>query len=332
MVLTSRAALEHLETKLEAVIARLIPLAESHRDMPMAGRTRFQQAVPITFGLRVAGWIAPLLRHLDRLGELRARLLVVQLGGAAGTLCALGGKGAALTEALARELGLGVPLGPWHSQRDTIAELGAWLALLAGTMAKLGMDTVLLSQTEIGELAEGGDGHGVSSTMPQKANPILGEALISIGRLAAGQLTGIHTALVHAGERDGSAWQMEWLALPELFALAGAALGNGEKLAGGLRVNGARMDMNLKASGGLILAEAAAFTLAKRMPLAEAQGIVAEAAKAAVENHENLIETLAARLDDASVLDGLDDMFSQTGESGAVIDRVLAAAKARIGV
>lgn len=330
MVLTARTALSDLEGRLRALIAVLGELARTHRDTPMAGRTRFQQAVPVTFGLRVATWMAPLLRHLDRLGQLRPRLLVVQLGGAAGTLAALGGSGLAVADRLAHEMELGVPLGPWHSQRDAVAELGAWLALVAGSLGKMGADTVLLCQSEVGEVAEGGDGHGGSSAMPQKANPILGEALIAIARLASGRLSALYEAQIHVGERDGAAWQMEWLELPELFALAGAALGNGERLARGLHVNKARMAQNLEASGGLVLAEAAAFALAKTMPLADAQASVGEAAKVVAEGGGSLTEVLTERLGAAVDLSGLADISAQGGESGAIVDRVLADMAARL--
>ncbi len=330
MVLSAKVALSRLEGRLRALITVLGDLARAHRDTPMAGRTRFQQAVPVTFGLRVATWIAPLLRHLDRLDAFRPRLLVVQLGGAAGTLAALGGRGLEVAQGLARELDLGVPSGPWHSQRDTIAELGAWLALVAGSRGKIGADTVLLAQSEVGELAEGGDGHGASSTMPQKANPVLGEALMAIGRLAAGRLPALYQAQIHKGERDGAAWQMEWLELPELFALAGAALGNGERLARGLRVNEARMAQNLEASGGLIMAEAAAFALARTMPLADAQATVGEAAKAVAQTGGTLMEVLTERLGPQVDISSLGDVSAQTGESGALVDRVLSDIAARL--
>ncbi len=329
-VLTARAALAALEARLETVLGQLAALARDHRDTPMAGRTRFQQAVPVSFGLRVAGWAMPLLRALERLEALRARLFVVQLGGAAGTLSALRGQGGAVAEKLAEELELAVPPMPWHAQRDSLAELGAWLALVAGALGKIGGDTVLLSQSEVGELAEGGEGHGGSSTMPQKANPVLGEALIAGGRLAAGQLPALFGALNHAGERDGAAWQTEWVALPELFSLAGASLANAESLLGNLTVNAARMSANLVASGGLVLAEAAAFALAETMPLADAQKLVAAAAKRAVQSGRNLAEELAEAAPEAD-LSGLGDMAAQTGEAGIMVDAVLAEIAARLG-
>ena len=327
-VLTARAALSQLESRMRGLIAVLGDMARTYRDTPMAGRTRYQQAVPVTFGLRAATWLMPLLRHLDRLDELRQRLFVVQLGGAAGTLSALDGRGLAVVDAVARELDLSVPAGPWHSQRDCVAELGAWLASVAGTLGKMGADTVLLSQSEVGEVAEGGGGG--SSTMPQKANPVLGESLVSIGRLAAGRLAALYEAQLHMGERDGAAWQLEWVELPELFSLAGAALRNGERLARDLRVDESRMLRNLEASQGLLLAEAAAFRLAGRMPLSEAQALVGLAVKSVVEGEGTLIDVLRKNLGPEADLDGLDDVSAQTGESAAIVDRVLAEMAARL--
>ena len=147
--------------------------------------------------------IAPLPRHRQRLAELKPRLLVVQFGGAAGNLSALGDSGVAVMEALARKLGLGCPAMPWHSQRDTLAELASWLALVTGSLGKLGLDVLLLAQNEVGEVqeAQGGD----SSTMPQKSNPVRAEALAALARRNATLVGGMHQAMLHAQERDGGA-------------------------------------------------------------------------------------------------------------------------------
>ena len=195
----------------------------------MVARTRFQQAIPTTFGLKVAGWLAPLLRHRQRLAELLPRLLVVQLGGAAGNLAALGDRGVEVMEDLARELGLACPPMPWHSQRDGLIELAGWLSLVTGSLGKLGQDVLLLAQNEVGEIREA-DGGG-SSTMPQKSNPIRAEALVTLARSNATLVAGMHQAALHAHERDGAAWQLEWKILPDMVLAAGSALGHATALA-----------------------------------------------------------------------------------------------------
>jgi len=151
---------------LKALTGRLADLTEEHRGTLMVGRTRSQQALPTTFGLKVAGWLLPLVRHRERLEQLRVSVLQLQFGGAAGTLAALGDRGTEVGNALAKELNLGLPPGPWHTQRDAFGDLAGWLSLLTGSLGKIGQDIVLLTQTEIGELQESGDpSRGGSSTM-----------------------------------------------------------------------------------------------------------------------------------------------------------------------
>ena len=203
LVLRLRDVLEIFAARLTALSAQLASLARDHRATLMVGRTRSQQATPTTFGLKVAGWRQPLRRHAVRLDELRPRLVVLSLGGAAGTLAALGDKALAIEAAMARELGLGVPTLPWHSQRDSIAELAGWLSLVTGSLGKIGVDLILLAQSEVREISPGSGGG--SSTMPQKANPVGAEALVSLARFNAGLVSSLHHALGPAHERDGAA-------------------------------------------------------------------------------------------------------------------------------
>ena len=168
----------------------------------MVARTHLQHALPTTFGYKVATWLAPLLRHRDRLVELRPRVLVVQLGGGAGTLASLGDQGSTVQKALATELGLGIPLLPWHTQRDSLAEFAGWLSLVTGSLGKLALDVILLSQTEISEVAESGNpDYGSSSTMPQKKNPIRSEAILMSAQQNATLLGGLHQSLQQEHER-----------------------------------------------------------------------------------------------------------------------------------
>ncbi|MFO1073988.1 MAG: 3-carboxy-cis,cis-muconate cycloisomerase [Geminicoccaceae bacterium] len=292
-VLCLRRALSLLATRLDALIAALAELAERHRATPMAARTRFQQAVPTVLGLKVAGWLAPFLRHRARLAELEPRLLAVQLGGAAGNLAALGDAGVAVMTALAAELDLACPLMPWHSQRDAPIELASWLALLSGSLGKLGLDVLLLAQSELLELREA-EGGG-SSTMPQKANPVRSEALVTLARRNATAVAAMHEAALHAHERDGSAWQLEWVSLPGMLTSTAAALTHGLTLARTVVVEPARMRATLDASHGLLLAEPASFALAQHLPRADAQALVKAACQEALAQGRDLLDILAER-------------------------------------
>ncbi|MCS7195183.1 MAG: 3-carboxy-cis,cis-muconate cycloisomerase, partial [Meiothermus sp.] len=231
LVLRLREALALLEGRLRGVLRHLLRLAQRHLQTPMAGRTHAQQALPIPFGFKVAGWMAPLLRHLERLEELRGRLLVVQFGGAVGTLAALGPDGPRVQEALARRLGLGLPPIPWHTARDNLAELAGWLSLLTGSLGKMAQDILLLAQSEVGEVRESAqEGRGGSSTMPQKSNPVRSEVVVAAARANAALLVAMHQAQIAEHERATHGWQLEWLTLPSMFAHAAAALKQAQQL------------------------------------------------------------------------------------------------------
>ena len=189
----------------------------------MAGRTHGQQALPVSFGLKVATWLAPLIRHAERLDEISPRLLVVQFGGAAGTLAALGDKGLAVMHGLAEELGLGAPVMPWHAQRDNLVEFAGWLSLLTGSLGKMAQDIILLAQTEVGEVSESAEeGRGGSSTMPQKSNPITSELILAAARNNASLLSALHQAQIQEHERGTHGWQVKE------FALNGSTVFSGE--------------------------------------------------------------------------------------------------------
>lgn len=324
LVLRLRDLLALLEARQADLIALLAGLADRHRHTVMAGRTRTQQAVPVTFGLKVAGWLSALLRQRRRLMEMRPRLLVLQFGGAAGTLSALGDQGLAVAEGLAAELALELPAAPWTAQRDGLAELAGWLSLTSGLLGKIGQDVLLLAQSEVAELREGGGpGRGGSSTMPQKANPVSAEALVALARFNAGMVGQMHQALVHGQERDGAAWQLEWLVLPQMAVATGAALSHALALAGGLQVDAARMRANLEASRGLLLAEAASFALAAHMPRPQAQELVKQASREVLSGGGHLMDLLAARCDAPVDWAALKDPAGYLGSTDRFIDRVL---------
>jgi 3-carboxy-cis,cis-muconate cycloisomerase len=321
LVLQLREALALLEARLADLIDALAGLADTHRGLATVARTRFQQAVPTTFGLKAASWLAPLPRHRQRLAELKPRLLVVQFGGAAGNLSALGSRGVEVMEALACEVGLGCPAMPWHSQRDTLAELASWLALLTGSLGKLGLDVLLLAQNEVGEVREAQGGG--SSTMPQKSNPVRAEALVALARRNATLVGGMHDAMLHALERDGAAWQLEWALLPEMVEATAAALAHARELARTLVVDAGRMRAVLDAARGLPLAEAVSFALAPHLPRAEAQALVKQASREAAASGKDLIEVVAARTGAPIDWPKLHEEAERPACADALIDRVL---------
>jgi 3-carboxy-cis,cis-muconate cycloisomerase len=184
------------------------------------GITRMQDALPITVSDRIAAWHGPIPRHLDRLAALRSRLLVLQFGGAVGVLDKLGGKGMAVARRVAEKLDLALPTGSWHTQRDNLAEFADWLALVSGSLGKLGQDVALMALA--GDIVL--TGGGGSSAIPHKQNPVAAEVLVSLARYNATLVGGMHHAQVHEFERSGAAWTLEWLILPQMVMTTGAGL------------------------------------------------------------------------------------------------------------
>jgi 3-carboxy-cis,cis-muconate cycloisomerase len=263
-MLVSRRALDLLLESTAAVARESAQLAEAHRDTPMAGRTLLQQAVPTTFGLKAAGWLVGVLEA--RRGLVRAReRLAVQLGGAAGTLAPLGEAGPDVLRLFAEELGLDDPLTPWHTNRVRVAELGSALAVAAGALAKIGLDVALMAQTEVGEVAEA-EG-GVSSTMPQKRNPVGSVLAIACARQVAAQASVLTAALPQEHERAAGGWHSEWPALSAALAHAGGAAAGAHRALEGLEVDTERMRANL---GVAAMAEQQAFALAEQVGRREA--------------------------------------------------------------
>jgi len=324
-ILQIRAGLAILESRLRSVIQYLARLADKHRHTLMAGRTHSQQALPITFGFKVAGWLAPLLRHRERLAEMKPRTLVVQFGGAVGTLTALGELGTQVQEALAAEVGLNLPPIPWHTQRDNMAELAGWLSLLTGSLAKMAQDVILLAQSEVGELRESDDiSRGGSSTMPQKDNPILSELIISAARTNASLLASMHQAQVQEHERGTHGWQMEWLVLPQMFTLTAVALNKALFLSQNLVVNEERMQENVTASNGLMLAEAVSYALAKTsMSKTDAGKLVREASQVTKQEGRHLIDVVREKVEAPVDWETLREESAYLGSTDAFIDRVL---------
>ena len=321
-LLQAQAVLDTADRRLAGIVAKLKTLADAHRATPMAGRTRSQQALPIGFGLKAARWAQPLIGHRERLVQLRPRVLQVQFGGAAGNLSALGPDGFVVADALAEELGLAPAAANSHVARDGIGELAAWLALVTGSLGKIGRDVALMAMTEVGELADSAGGG--SSTLPQKANPIAAETLTALAAWTAAQLAGVFQAAPQEHERGGAGWTVEWMLLPPMLAAAGGALRTADDMLDRLIVRPERMRANLEASNGLLLAEAASYALSAHMPRAEAQALVKAACREAVDSGEHLIDLLRRTTDAPCDWDGLRDPAARLENDSRTVDRIFA--------
>jgi 3-carboxy-cis,cis-muconate cycloisomerase len=331
-VLQVRDGLGLLRADLVALAAALAAQARAHRDTLMAGRTHLQHALPVTFGLKLATWLAPLLAHVQRIDELRPRACAVQFGGAAGTLASLGGQGVAVMEGLGAELGLAVPPAPWHVGRDGLAEAVSFLGLLCGSLAKIATDVILLAQNEVAELTEPYvPGRGQSSTMPQKRNPIASEYILASARAVQALVPLMQGAMAHDHERATGPWQAEPLAIGQAFVLAHGAVLHARAIAEGMVVDTARMRANLDLTGGLIVAEAVMMGLAPVLGREAAHHVVKDGCDLALAERIPLAAALGrdsrvnARLDAAAIA-ALVDPARYLGSAGAFVDRVLAAA------
>lgn len=209
------------ESRLDGLAAGLSALRDRDGGKHLMAHTRMQVALPFRTADKLATWAAPLRRHKARLEEIKGRLLVLQLGGPVGTRAELGDRAEAVAAAMAARLGLGAA-PPWHAQRDGLAEFGAWLSLVSGTLGKVGQDIALLAQTEVAAVRLAGGGR--SSAMAHKQNPVSAEVLVALARFNAGLLGTLHGALVHENERSGAAWTLEWLVLPRMTLTTGASL------------------------------------------------------------------------------------------------------------
>ena len=267
--------------------------ARRYRDATMAGRTWLQQATPVTFGLKAAGWADALDRARRRLQSALDAALVLQFGGATGTLASLGSQGLAVSERLAARLGLPVPDIPWHAHRDRFAQLACALGIAAGTSGKIGRDVALLAQTEVGEATEAAaPGRGGSSTMPQKQNPVAASVALAAAGRAPGLVATMLGAMVQEHERGLGGWQAEWDTLPDLVICAASGARAAADALDGLRVDTDRMRANAEASGGFLLAESIAMTLAESIGKHDAHACVAAACRRAAAERRPLGDVL----------------------------------------
>ena len=329
-VMQMREALTLVEAHIGAIADALAGLARKYRDTPMAGRSNLQQAVPITFGYKMATVLAAFERHKERLKELRARVLVGEFGGAAGTLSSLAGRGLETQAELMQELKLGVPAIAWHTVRDTIAEVGCFLGLVTGTCGKIALDVKLLMQTEIEEVYEPfAEGRGSSSTMPQKRNPISSVYITALTSVVRQQVAALLDAMVEDHERATGPWEIEWIVLPEIFCLAAGALAQTEFVLTGLQVDEKKMRANLDLTKGLIVSEAVMMGLGPYLGRQYAHDLVYDICRKVVATGRPLVDLLAENAEitkhlDRAALAKLCDPANYLGESGAMVDRVLA--------
>lgn len=303
MALQLRPALERIEHLLLRAGDRCAELAEVHAADVMAGRTLGQHAVPITFGLKAARWLAALDRRIVILRRLREDQLTVQLGGAAGTSGSYGSAGLRVASEVAELLGLSVPTLPRHAERDHIADLAGALAATAGVAGAIATDMVLLAQTEMGEIAFGGDGGPTSSAMPHKRNPVDAVAARAAARLAVAEASALIGAVAdHELERAAGAWQAEWVAVPSLLVrTAGALLRAGDALHH-LVLDPARARRNLVEGLGLTASESLGNALAGRMGRPAAARLSADLSAAAASTGRQLAEVA---LSDADVISAI---------------------------
>lgn len=329
LMLQSKDALDLVRRDLAAIRTALAEKAKAFKTTPMAGRTHGQQALPISFGYKLATWVDEIDRHFDRLDEGAPRILVGNLTGAVGTMASFDGKGIEVQQGTMERLGLGVPRICWHSSRDRVVELAFLIFQVSATLSKIANEVINLSKTEFGEVAEPfRKGKVGSSTMPHKRNPSTCELVTALGYLVRGGIVPLTDALFQEHERDSRCWRIEWAALPEMFMYAGAILQQMRVVAEGLVVNEDRMRENLDMTGGLILSERVMFTLGEKIGKQNAHALVYDIAMKAHElgvpfsellsNNEVVTQNM-----DASLIADLLDPGSYLGETSQVVEGVV---------
>lgn len=329
-IMQIREGLAIIERDLTTLSASLAVLAERYRDTPIIGRSNLQQAIPITFGYKMAAILAGIERHRERLNQLKPRVFMGEFGGACGTLASIE-TGALETQAgLMAELDLAQPDIAWHTVRDTIAEVGAFLGLVGGSLGKISMDVKLMMQHEVAEVYEPfHPGRGSSSTMPQKRNPISScyiHAAVSVVRQHSAALM---DAMIADHERSTGPWEIEWIALPEAFCLLAGALKQTSFVVAGLEVDAAKMRSNIDITNGLVMSEAVMMGLGPYIGREYAHDLVYDLCREAIKTQLPLLELLVENPEinvhlDRAALSKLLDPANYLGQAGAMVDKVLA--------
>jgi 3-carboxy-cis,cis-muconate cycloisomerase len=337
LMLVARRALEPVLDDLLAAADVCAGLAERHRGTLAPGRTLLQHALPLTFGLKAAGWLAGLHGVRADLTEVRGHVLAVQLGGAVGTLAAYGDRGLEVVAAVAEELGLAEPELPWHTIRLRPARLAGALGSALGVIGKIARDVILLAQTEVAEVIEGGgEGRGGSSTMPHKRNPVSALAGLACAERAPGLVTTILAGMLQEHERAAGAWQAEWEPMIELLRLTGSGADAIRESLSGLEIDAGKMRADLELTGSLVMSESVAAELARSIGRPAAQQLVEGAARRSVSERRSFREVLleVAEVRDHLGSPGVDralDPRGYLGVSDQLVDRALSAHRARVG-
>jgi 3-carboxy-cis,cis-muconate cycloisomerase len=329
LVLQLREALALISAEMEKLCGRLAKMGDQHRLTPIVGRTWMQHAVPTTLGMKFAGWLDALGRHRERFRETQNRCLVLQFGGAVGTLAALGSQGAVVAKHLSEQLKLALPQTSWHSHRDRLAEIATTLGLLTGTVGKIARDISLHAQTEIDELREPAEeGRGGSSTMPHKRNPVASAVILSAAVRVPGLVATMLSAMVQEDERGLGGWHAEWETLPEIVCLTAAAMHHLADIVPRLEIDVERMRQNLNLTKGLIFAEAITAALGEKIGRSQARELLDAVSERAIKEKRHLRDVIKddqkmAKHFSADDLDKLFDARNYTGTSSEFIDRVI---------
>ncbi len=333
LVLQLREAFDILHRDMRRLEEALLGQAERHRDTVMAGRTHGQQALPITFGYKVAVWVAEVRRHIERLDQCKPRLLVGEFSGGAGTLASLGEQAWDVHSKLMEELGLGVPDITWHTARDNMAEFVAVQGMIVGSLAKMGNEIVLLQKNEFSEVEEHfGRGQVGSSTMPQKRNPTGSEEIVAVSKIVRGFVTSAMEGLLNEHERDGRTYHAEWYYVPETCILTAGAIHRAIEVISHLNVNRESMRRNLDVTNGLIMSERVMIRLAGNLGRQTAHDVVYDCAMKAFEEGRSLKETLLESEEvsphlSPTEIDELLDPAGYLGLAPTFVDRVVARAR-----
>jgi 3-carboxy-cis,cis-muconate cycloisomerase len=330
LVLSLKQARPLLAVDQERLDRALHGLSEAHRDTVMLGRTLLQPAPPVTFGLKVAGWLAAARRGWARVDAAFAETLIVQFGGASGTLAALGEHGLAVGRALAEELGLSFPEAPWHSHRDRLAALVAACGIYTGSLGKMARDITLMMQSEVGEVSEPAQpGRGGSSTMPHKHNPIAVAIALAAASRVPGLVASFLSGMVQEHERGVGGWQAEWPTIASAVQATGAAIASMAEAAEGLVVRGHQMWANIEATRGVVFAEKVTMILGAALGRDAAHEILERATRRCLAEGRSLLDVLGAlpevaRLVPADQLGELDSPRAYLGAAELFRTRLLA--------
>jgi len=329
MVLQIKEGIGIIETELDAIIEATAKLAKKHAGTVMAGRTFQQLAAPITFGYKAAVWLDEMIRHRDRLVQLKERVLVGQCAGAVGTFATLGDKGIAVQQRMMEILKLATPAITWHTARDSWAELVSLFAMVGATFAKIANEVAILMRSEVSELSEPFEvGRGASTTLPQKRNPISCEPIIAIAPRLRELVSSQLTAMIQEHERGVGQMNIEWMVIPEAFIFLSGSLKHTRFILENLWVGEANMRENLILGGGLLMSESVMMGLAPKVGKAKAHHLVYAAAGKA---HENGLSLKTALMQDPDIMrelteaeiDQLIDPSNYTGSAQAMIEQVL---------